>query len=63
MGIFEIRSRESFGQGWLQTLILLISASSIARITGMSHQHLAFVQHFVKKKTAACLSKLYAKWY
>jgi hypothetical protein len=27
--------------GWLWTVIFLISASSVARITGMSHQHLA----------------------
>jgi hypothetical protein len=27
--------------GWLQILILLISASWVARITGLSHQHLA----------------------
>jgi hypothetical protein len=30
-----------FPRGWLQTIILLISASWIARITGLSHLHLA----------------------
>jgi hypothetical protein len=29
--------------GWLRTMILLISASQVARITGVSHQHLARV--------------------
>jgi hypothetical protein len=29
--------------GWLWTVILLISASWVARITGVSHQHLAFL--------------------
>jgi hypothetical protein len=29
---------QTIGLGWLQTLILLISASWVARITGVSHQ-------------------------
>jgi hypothetical protein len=33
MSFFKIRSHELFAQGWLQTTILLISAS-LARITG-----------------------------
>jgi hypothetical protein len=37
MGFFEIGSHELFDQGWFQTTILLISASWVARITGMSH--------------------------
>jgi hypothetical protein len=39
---FEIGSLELFATGWLQTGILLISASWIARITGMSQGLLAF---------------------
>jgi hypothetical protein len=35
MGFFEI------GLGWLRTTILLISASWVAGITGVSHQRLA----------------------
>jgi hypothetical protein len=41
LGIFEIGSHELFAWGWLRTTILLISASWVARITGVSHQHLA----------------------
>jgi energy-coupling factor transporter transmembrane protein EcfT len=39
-GFFEIGSLELFDRDWLGTVILLISASWVARITGMSHQHL-----------------------
>jgi hypothetical protein len=45
-GIFEIESPELFTSGWLQTAILLISASQVARITGMSHQCLAAILIF-----------------
>jgi hypothetical protein len=38
MGFFKIGSCQVFVQGWLRTVILLISASWIARITGVSHQ-------------------------
>jgi hypothetical protein len=38
MGFFEIRSNILFAWGWLQTSVLLISASWVARIIGMSHQ-------------------------
>jgi hypothetical protein len=34
----EIGSQELFAWGWPQTVILLISASQVASITGMSHQ-------------------------
>jgi hypothetical protein len=34
---FEMGSHEHFCQGWPQTMIYPISASEIARITGMSH--------------------------
>jgi hypothetical protein len=41
MKVFPYHS-ELFAWGWLQTEILLISASWVARITVMSHQHLGF---------------------
>jgi hypothetical protein len=44
LGFFEIGSRELFAQGWLQTTIPLISASRVARITGVSPQRLAPLQ-------------------
>jgi hypothetical protein len=37
-GFFEIGSCELFAWWWLQTVILVISASQVARITGMSPQ-------------------------
>jgi hypothetical protein len=33
----QMGSQELFHSGWLQTTILLFSASQIARITGVSH--------------------------
>jgi hypothetical protein len=36
---FEIGSHELFCLGWLWTAFLLISASWVARIAGISHQH------------------------
>jgi hypothetical protein len=36
-GFFKIGSRELFYPGWLWTLILLIAASWVARIIGMSY--------------------------
>jgi hypothetical protein len=36
-GFFKVESCKLFVQGWLQTKILLIFASWVARITGMSH--------------------------
>jgi hypothetical protein len=39
----EMESWKLFCLGWPQTVILLISASHVARITGMSHQHLTCV--------------------
>jgi hypothetical protein len=41
LGIFKINFHKLFAWGWLRTVILLISASWEARITGMSHQHMA----------------------
>jgi hypothetical protein len=43
MDFFQIRSCKLFALGWLQTTILLISASCVVRIIGMSHQCLAKV--------------------
>jgi hypothetical protein len=39
LGIFEIGSRELICLGWLWNAIVLISASSVARITGVSQWH------------------------
>jgi hypothetical protein len=41
LDIFEIGPCELISPGWLQTVILLISAPSVARIIGISHLHLA----------------------
>jgi hypothetical protein len=40
---FEIGSCELFAPGWLQTIILLISASRVPKITGVSHLHKASI--------------------
>jgi hypothetical protein len=40
MGFFQIGSHKLFAWGWFRTVILLISASLVARITSMSHWHL-----------------------
>jgi hypothetical protein len=40
-GIFKIWSCKVFVWGWLWTTVLLIFASWVARITGVSHWHLA----------------------
>jgi hypothetical protein len=42
MSIFEIGSCELFPRGWIQTSILLTSASSVARITSVSQWCLAW---------------------
>jgi hypothetical protein len=39
MGLFRDRISRTICPGWLRTTILLISASWVARITGVSHQH------------------------
>jgi hypothetical protein len=48
-GFFEIGSRNCklFPRGWLRTMILLVSASWVARITSMSHRHPAWIQNLV----------------
>jgi hypothetical protein len=40
-GFFQDKVSLSICPGWLWTVILLISASWVATITGMSHRHLA----------------------
>jgi hypothetical protein len=42
-GFFEKGSHELFHRDWLSTSILLISDSWVARITGMSHRHPAWL--------------------
>jgi hypothetical protein len=44
---------------WFQTKILLISASWVARITGVSHHCLA--PDFILKNDSGCLVKKYLK--
>jgi hypothetical protein len=39
--------------GWLWTVMLLISASWVPRITGMSHQHLANLDFFLSTRVSA----------
>jgi hypothetical protein len=41
IGFFQDRVSRTICLGWLRTVIFLISASRVARITGMSHQCLA----------------------
>jgi hypothetical protein len=47
MLILETVSTQTICLGWPQTLILPISASQVARITGMSYQHLATVHYLM----------------
>jgi hypothetical protein len=49
MKFFSIGSPELFAWGWLWTMILLTSTSWIARITGVSHQHLADLKLFQRQ--------------
>jgi hypothetical protein len=46
LGFFEIGSRELYCPGWLPAMILLISASWVARFIGMSHRHPAEKKDF-----------------
>jgi hypothetical protein len=39
LGIVEMGSPELFAGSWLQISILMISASGVARITGISNRH------------------------
>jgi hypothetical protein len=46
LGIFKIGSWELFAWGWLWTMILLIFASWVAGITGVSHWCLGRIMPF-----------------
>jgi hypothetical protein len=39
LGIFELGFQELFARGWFQISIILICASQVPMITGMTHQH------------------------
>jgi hypothetical protein len=41
MDVFEVGSHELICPGWLQSMILLISAFSVVRITGVSQAQVA----------------------
>jgi hypothetical protein len=45
MDLFEIGSRKLFAQGWFWTMILLISASWVAMIPGVSHHRPGIMLH------------------
>jgi hypothetical protein len=47
---FQNTVSQTICPGWLQTMILLISASWVARIIGLSHQHLADWQFWWQDK-------------
>jgi hypothetical protein len=51
MNFFEIGFLKLFCPGWLQTSILLVSASWVAGITGVSQQCLAIVLLIMKELT------------
>jgi hypothetical protein len=54
--VFLDRFSRTICLGWLWTLILLISASSVARTTGVSHQHYTlFIFFAVNKLPEICL--------
>jgi hypothetical protein len=52
IGFYKIGSCKVFAKDWLQTGILLISASWIARITGVSHQDLSQIHHLYNTVSA-----------
>jgi hypothetical protein len=54
----KIGSHELFAWGWLQTTILLISASWVGRITGVSLQHLV-IAYLLKTKSFPNLGFIY----
>jgi hypothetical protein len=56
MGFFQDRVSQTICSGWLQTTILLISASRVARITGMGTQpHLSFPYGENIQNPSSCL--------
>jgi hypothetical protein len=60
MGVFKIESHRTVCLGWPQTSILLVFASWVTRIIGMSHRHLAAL-HFYDD-TNITLYTLWQKW-
>jgi hypothetical protein len=62
IGVFEIGFCKLFASGWLRTAILLISASWVARITGMSHWHLASVYALSPENQRREVSALIDLW-
>jgi hypothetical protein len=57
--VFWDRVSWSICPGWFRTAILLISASLVARITCVSHQHLAFPPRFFEFPLLAVSNNLY----
>jgi hypothetical protein len=55
--VFEIGFLELCAQRWLQTLILLISASWVARITGVSNWHQAPSLELELRNSQACSTR------
>jgi hypothetical protein len=56
VGYFEIGSCGTIYPGWLRTTIFLISASGVARITGVSHWHPDQVVVLLKPQTRTGLN-------
>jgi hypothetical protein len=63
LGTFKIGSWELFAQADFQMAILLISASWVARITGMSHRCLVGLLFWTKVMHKQILSNLLVKHY
>jgi hypothetical protein len=49
VGFSRDRVSQTICPSWLQTVILLVSAHQVARITGVSHWRLACIQRISKK--------------
>jgi hypothetical protein len=56
---FQDRVSGTIFLGWLQTMILLISASQVAKITGMSQQRLAIKVDFLRYSLHQGISCVY----
>jgi hypothetical protein len=61
LGIFKIGSHELLAQDWLQAMIFLISASWVARITGVSHHRPALLR-FLRWGLATLLRLALNSW-
>jgi hypothetical protein len=59
MHFIKIGFLELFALGWLWTTVLLISASWVARITGMSHQRLDV---FFSFRNVVCFFRSWTPW-